>query len=164
MKTYIISAILAALINPAYFFAHVPAYRYTLEEEAYVEDIPFNTTALVYGKAISMPEEEYVDDIPFNTAIVAMQAGAQLPDEAYVDDIPFDTHAMVMNTDFNLPEEAYVDDIPFDTQCIVNNRHLKNAAFDKCLISKKEKDASYGNDTPDSIHASLAMKTNYSVK
>jgi hypothetical protein len=109
-----------------------------------------------------MPEVEYVTN-SVQHGLSSMQAGAQLQKKPMWM-TPFDTHGMVMNASFNLPEEAYVDDIPFDTQCIVNNRHLKNAAFDKCLISKKEKDASYGNDTPDSIHASLAMKTNYSVK
>ena len=52
------------------------AQEFSLEEEEYVDDIPFSTEyvckQLCYKKALEqdfpLPEEKYVDDIPFNTA------------------------------------------------------------------------------------------------
>lgn len=38
-----------------------------LQEEAYVNDIPFNTEEVVRSKSIELDDEQYVDDIPFDT-------------------------------------------------------------------------------------------------
>jgi hypothetical protein len=84
--------------------AEVMVEEFVMEDEAYVDDIPFNT------KSIS---DNYKMDLALNEAY----ANA---DEAYVDDIPFDTESIVintlfeeaMNTDLTFEDEAYVDDIP----------------------------------------------------
>lgn len=49
--------------------------EYTFEEEAYIDDIPFNTETLadayIYQESLKVEyqfaDEAYVDDIPFNT-------------------------------------------------------------------------------------------------
>ena len=72
-----------------------------LEEEAYVDDIPFNTELIAYqslvNDMISHDIESYVDDIPFNTKKIYYESLANnmavaSADEAYADDIPFCTH------------------------------------------------------------------------
>jgi hypothetical protein len=85
----------------------VPAF----EEEAYIDDIPFDTKAVAdahYGNTqphanIDFEEEAYIDDIPFNTATVAAE---YLYDKA-------------LNTAIDYEDEAYVDDIPFSTSMVV---------------------------------------------
>lgn len=149
MKTYIFATLISAFLNPAYFFAHVPAFRFTLEEEAYVEDLDFESESVVFSLATKLNEESYVNDIPFNTYDIAVSAGSKLPEEAYVDDIPFDTYEMAMNLALKLPEEAYVDDIPFDTECVVNNQHKRSDFLGKCLINKDK----------DSITSASAYRT-----
>jgi hypothetical protein len=72
-----------------------------LEEEAYVDDIPFNTELIAYqsmvNNMISTDIESYVDDIPFNTRKIFYESLANnmvtaSSDEAYADDIPFCTN------------------------------------------------------------------------
>ncbi len=88
-----------------------------------------------------MEEEVYINDIPFSTSDVsvnclyemAMAEEFDLEEESYIDDIPFDTDCISMNckylkamsTDFELPEEKYVDDIPFNTKKLVNKMLCK---------------------------------------
>ena len=110
------------------------------EEEAYIDDIPFNTEWVVNELAIlaiNFEEEAYVDDIPFNTANVVAnynynQTIAELyvmEDENYIDDIPFITedvveaiaHNNALTEVFEMADEAYVNDIPFDTYAIAND-------------------------------------------
>lgn len=160
MKTYIFTALITALFNPAYFFAHVPACQFNLDEESYVEDIDFNTERVVSVMATKMTEEAYVDDIPFNTSSVAMNLGTSLPEEAYVDDIPFNTYEVAVNGKVSLPEEAYVDDIPFDTECVVNNRHMRNGLLAKCLI-KKDGEPTSSVSTHDGSRHDMAMKKDF---
>lgn len=106
------------------------------EEEAYINDIPFNTEEVVanylYEKALSetfeFEEEAYIDDIPFDTKCVAanckyrsaMQVDFELEEEAYVNDIPFNTQQVVIENAFRdalsevftFEDEMYIDDIP----------------------------------------------------
>ena len=57
-----------------------------LEEEAYVDDIPFNTEAIaekaLFEQAMAadydLEEESYIEDIPFNTAKIAEERLADL--------------------------------------------------------------------------------------
>ena len=76
-----------------------------------------------------LQEESYVDDIPFDTELIAHQANLPdifLEEEAYVDDIPFNTAqvtAMVhyeeaISVKFNPEVEDYIDDMPFNTAVI----------------------------------------------
>jgi hypothetical protein len=73
-------------------------------------------------------EEAYVNDIPFNTWEIAVEAildgdEARLEEESYVDDIPFDTRKIAL--EFLLQkiedesEETSINDIPFDTEKIM---------------------------------------------
>jgi hypothetical protein len=61
--------------------AEAPAMQvvYDFEEEAYIDDIPFNTEAIAeqtrfersMNENYHFEEEAYVDDIPFNTSEIA---------------------------------------------------------------------------------------------
>ena len=116
------------------------ASNFQFEDEAYVDDIPFDTEMVVH--LLMMPkynleEEAYVDDIPFNTEFIASQkhfieAMAQefeLEDEGFVNDIPFDTQEVSVNfnyqlsleVEFLMPEEKPVNDIPFNT-CLIASK------------------------------------------
>jgi hypothetical protein len=75
-----------------------------VDEEAYIDDIPFNTwqiaiDAIFDGDETKLAEEPYVDDIPFDTRIIASQYLFgninEKSDEANVDDIPFDTEKVM---------------------------------------------------------------------
>ena len=84
-----------------------------------------------------MEEEAYINDIPFNTAEVsesylfemAMAQEFEMEEEGYIDDIPFDTECIAadclyfkaMNVVFEMEEESYIDDIPFNTATVVGN-------------------------------------------
>lgn len=79
-------------------------------------------------ESLPMVEEEtYINDIPFNTAEVAMKSFyvnlAKPEEETFVNDIPFDTQVVVaiytyVTHPVVVEEEAYIDDIPFDTEAI----------------------------------------------
>jgi hypothetical protein len=81
--------------------------EFEFEEEAYINDIPFNTKCVSamckYKKATAieyeMEEESYVNDIPFDTEKISAESNSQ----------------KALQTDFELEEEAYIDDIPFET-------------------------------------------------
>jgi len=97
----------------------------------------FNSSNLVH---FTLDDEKYIDDIPFNTELVStqmyfgnsylnpMENNFQLNDETYVNDIPFDTERVYWECRFNqncgavdfasvsMDEESYIDDIPFNTQ------------------------------------------------
>lgn len=113
------------------------ASEFQFEDEAYVDDIPFDTEMVVHlltNSDFNFDEEAYVDDIPFNTADIsrqwlfeqAMMQEFNLNEEAYVNDLPFDTEQIAANYQFRqamdqvyeMTEENYVDDIPFNT-CLI---------------------------------------------
>ncbi len=113
------------------------ASTFQFEDEAYIDDIPFDTEMVVHLLMLpeyDFEEEAYVDDIPFNTAIIsaeyyyeiAMAVDFELEEEAFNNDIPFNTDEVVMTynynmaieQDYDLPEELYVNDIPFNT-CLI---------------------------------------------
>ena len=87
------------------------------EEEAYVDDIPFDTQAIaeacilkeIMNVEFDFEEEAYIDDIPYNTCEVARNCRI----EKYLEDV------------FDFEEEAYIDDIPFDTEEIFNEVYFK---------------------------------------
>lgn len=110
--------------------AHTPQF----EEEAYIDDIPFDTEMVVHNlllPELDFEDEEYIDDIPFNTAKVvanynyktAVSSSFVMEEERYVDDLPFDTESIAIrvlfeeaiNATYTMEDEDYVDDIPFDT-------------------------------------------------
>lgn len=100
-----------------------------------------NDTLSISMATESLPlveEEDYINDIPFNTAEIAMKSFyvnlVKPEEEAFVNDIPFDTQIVVAIHSFtNLPilieEEAYVDDIPFDTEAIAKEYLLDELGF-----------------------------------
>jgi len=92
---------------------HVTDFQ--LEDEAYVDDIPFDTREVVFTLSTDMEEEAYVNDIPFDTRTVALSAGTELEEEAYVNDIPFNTTDVLLLEGIAMADEAEVDDIPFNT-------------------------------------------------
>ena len=75
----------------------------------------------------NLEEEEYIDDIPFDTGCVtsdclyhkAVSVDFQIEDDNYVDDIPFNTECISTNCkylkalsiEFNFEDEAYIDDM-----------------------------------------------------
>jgi hypothetical protein len=76
-------------------------------------------------------EEAYVNDIPFNTWEIAVEAifegdEAKLPEESYVNDIPFDTRTIackyLLLKMLETRGEANVNDIPFSTEKVLCER------------------------------------------
>ena len=77
---------------------------------------------------LTSDNEAYVNDIPFNTEAIAHEVIFDktigfVDDEAYIDDIPFDTHAIAsdiccdreLKEKYSYEDESYIDDIPFNT-------------------------------------------------
>lgn len=136
MKTLLQITAIATLIVAFSFDLGASIPNLELEEEAYINDIPFSTETVVanylYAKALNetfeFEEEAYIDDIPFDTKCVAanckyrraMQVDFEFDEEAYVDDIPFNTKRVVaentyrnaLNETFTFENEQYIDDIP----------------------------------------------------
>ena len=91
---------------------------------------------------IGFVEEEYIDDIPFDTQAVVeafmlnetMNVAFDFEEEAYIDDIPYNTYEIARNHKmeeylknlFVFEEEEYIDDIPFDTEEIFNEVFFKD--------------------------------------
>lgn len=112
------------------------------------------TVNTLFADNFKMTEEAYIDDIPFNTEMVFHQHQANdtndifvLEEEAYIDDIPFDTHAIAaqhccekaMSQNFEMEEEAYINDIPFDTRSIalksLIQANFQRAANNQIMVS-----------------------------
>ncbi len=107
MKTKITLALLALMFSV--FQLHADELNFKMQDEAYINDIPFNTTVVL-------------NKIHSNCAL---SADFDLTDEPYINDIPFDTQEVALELIVNneslsvrMTEEAYIDDIPFDTQKI----------------------------------------------
>lgn len=112
MKTIKITTLLVlSLIMTSALFAG--STTFTMEKEAYINDIPFDTGNIsikyLYNRALAenfeMEEESYIDDIPFNTEEIAVNR----------------LSLNAMKVEFDLPEENYIDDIPFSTKLVANN-------------------------------------------
>ena len=133
-----LTALIATLALMLSISLHAESSNFQLEEESYINDIPFNTETVV--NELLMPEfdfeeESYIDDIPFNTECVsnnckyqkAISINYELEDEAYINDIPFNTpeiadevnYTSATNMEFEMEDEEYVNDIPFDTKSVV---------------------------------------------
>lgn len=110
MKNIIITLILAATFTTG-AIAMNPSYNYLpLMSEAYVNDIPFNTSVIAaintpgsaINNALEVTGEPYVKDIPFDTRAVAEKENRNLSvlplltpeDEPYANDLPFDTASL----------------------------------------------------------------------
>ncbi len=104
---------------------------FELEEEKYINDIPFNTKVIVdnppdfysYSSltnySINLEDEEYVEDIPFNTNnILNLYKAKKL------------INGVQHHLENNTIEEGYVDDIPFDTKKIIENINKSKSCND----------------------------------
>jgi len=158
MKTTISALLILILTIPVLGAMENPPRRMALEEEAYVDDIPFDTREVVLDLSTVLPEEEYVDDIPFNTLDVVLFSGIvteeenstddsvypsgkvfalqgiHLEEEAYIHDIPFNTLDVITLGQVTLPAEENVNDIPFDTGCIVRALHKEKSSWARCML------------------------------
>lgn len=132
---YKIISILAFLVFLCCFndtFAINVNTNFDLEDEEYVNDIPFNTSDVIgldldTNNGIYLPEKDFENKLMVINNV--MNVNFDLEEEEYVDDIPFITEDIadvepvylnssfqnLMNVEFNLAEEKYVDDIPFNT-------------------------------------------------
>jgi len=89
--------------------------EFDFEEEAYIDDIPFDTECIsincIYQKAIAETFE--------------------FEEEAYVDDIPFATDSIALNSDFEFEDESYIDDIPFSTKKIAKHNNRNHYVYNR---------------------------------
>jgi hypothetical protein len=83
---------------------------FSLAEEPYIDDIPFDTEEIAGTVTDSsdltqftLEEEQYIDDIPFNTEAIAQKAQQKASYEKAMAEV------------FTLKEEKYIHDIPFST-------------------------------------------------
>ena len=113
------------------------AYTPPNTEEAFIDDIPFDTEMVVNNLMVTeydFEDEAYIDDLPFDTKKVTdemansknLEIEFTTEDETYINDIPFSTESVITNYEYNqainiifeMPEENDVDDIPFKTRLI----------------------------------------------
>ena len=99
------------------------ATDFSFEDEAYIDDIPFNTEMIVNEMnqgSLNFENEAYVDDIPFSTTEVVSQYNYQI----------------AFNNIFEMPEEIFVEDIPFST-CLVASE-LNQHSDGKWIVCLKD--------------------------
>ena len=102
ITVWIIGILVLALLL---FSTNSKASTFQFEDEAYIDDIPFDTEMVVHLLMLpeyDFEEETYVDDIPFNTAKISAQY----------------FYEVAMAVDFEIEEEAFIDDMPFNT-CLI---------------------------------------------
>ncbi len=143
-----IIALLSGISGSAGTIHNIPE----LAEEAFINDIPFNTHDVAVDHFLAQAlagtklcEEAEIMDIPFSTAIIAglYNKSAQnvvplVMQENEVDDIPFDTHEVVQDYRFSqigegllLEPESSVNDIPFETALVLtSNSQEKNSSME----------------------------------
>ncbi|MGE5383739.1 MAG: hypothetical protein ACM3PX_09965 [Omnitrophica WOR_2 bacterium] len=98
-----------------------------------------NDTLSTVSTTVILPEvdeETYINDIPFDTKAIALKSLTLNPEklqaDAYMNDIPFDTEKITESDYYKAlsirpEEESYVDDIPFNTSDIVQNYMLNES-------------------------------------
>ena len=100
-------------------------FNMQLEDETYIDDIPFNT-------------EKVLSDFNLNFNSVSPEDVFELEPEKYIDDIPFKTKEIFDNYSdeisyysvLQLKDEKYINDIPFCTKAVINSFELcKKYAF-----------------------------------
>lgn len=127
------------------------AANYHLEEEAYINDIPFDTEMIVselLEPEFNFEEEAYINDIPFNTSTVcatciyeeALKIDYKIEEEEFINDIPFETTKIAneltsysSGLKYSIEEENYISDIPFSTAQLVteyNYTQIVNITFE----------------------------------
>jgi len=98
MAIIMLSSFVSATTNIGSFAGETKVYRINKK---------VNCTIIKYERAIAvnfkLDEENYVNDIPFNTDVIseeynylnAVSENYEISDEEYIDDIPFNTRKMV---------------------------------------------------------------------
>lgn len=131
MKTKIFASALTTLFA-ILFTTQLFASEFNFNDEAYIDDIPFNTEMVfhtIINPEFNFEEEAFINDIPFNTALLVNFE----MEENYIDDIPFSTNEIVIATtlkeDFPMDEEDYINDIPFNTESIVKLANHDSSLF-----------------------------------
>lgn len=123
---------------------------YSLEEESYIDDIPFDTEKIYkraccyykhygrYSADLTLRDEDYIEDIPFSTIEIAssVMSGTFLMQPC----LPT----------FFLTEESYIDDIPFSTEEVVADSLEKKEKNKESytITSFNLKDEEYIDDIP----------------
>ena len=110
MKAILKSTAITAIITLLFSFNTMANVNFN--EEAYIDDIPFNTET-IYSKVViernlldfEQNEEVYINDIPFSTEAIA----------------EIKLYDLTVTEEFTFDEEAYVDDIPFSTEEVCEN-------------------------------------------
>lgn len=142
--------IIGILITLLVLSINTSAANLHLEEEAYIDDIPFDTEMIVSELLVpefNFEEESYINDIPFNTSTVcaiclyeeALKVDYKMVEEEFINDIPFETEKVATElTSYsscidNFEEEIYISDIPFSTAQLVseyNYTQIVNITFE----------------------------------
>ena len=120
MKTIILILLALITLNTNSAITNVPEKEFFLEEENYIDDIPFDTWS------VAMNNESYWSSLGF-----------LLEDEEYVEDIPFSTCEIaanyktkqIMAVEFSMEEEAEINDLPFDTKLIAQQLNNSENVF-----------------------------------
>ena len=137
---YKIISLLAFLLflSQTFSFAANANMSFDLEEEEYVNDIPFSTSEIIAFDLDTNRDTNFSGpnfELRQKMIVVnkLMNVNFNLEEEEYVDDIPFDTESISdnqpvyldavfyegMNVEFQLKDESYIDDIPFNTSDII---------------------------------------------
>lgn len=109
----------------------------SLPDEAYVDDIPFDTREVVANMAVELEAEPNVNDIPFDTRKVVLSYNIKTDIEEYADDFPFDTRQVVLSWVPEVADDVTADDIPFDTGC-VTYQVRNNQPVSRCFVIEKD--------------------------
>lgn len=148
------------------FIADPMLVKFCLDDERYIDDIPFNTKE-VYREAccehgftgngfvdFMLEEEAYIDDIPFNTGSVAESV------------IYGSMHEFVEEIPFELEEEEYIDDIPWEkdensVDSLIDNEKEKIKEEEYIITSFVLDDEEYIDDIPWDTQRLLANVMKY---
>ena len=132
-------------------YSPVPTIAFSMEEESYIDDIPFDTEKIYkraccyyqhygrYAADLTLGEEDYIEDIPFNTVEIASSAmnGTYLMKPC--------------QQTFFLTEEPYIDYIPFKTEEVTADSLEKEEQTREepyTITSFNLKDEEYIDDIP----------------
>ncbi|MDD5507362.1 MAG: hypothetical protein PHD25_03420 [Bacteroidales bacterium] len=113
MKTTKILLLVTLFMTGMMVRADIQPAKYTLADEPYIDDIPFDTEEIAGTvqpssdlAQFTLEEEPYIDDIPFDTEAIAKAAQEKADFEKAMAEV------------FTLKEEKYINDIPFATDRI----------------------------------------------
>lgn len=102
-------------------------------------ELNYNVLNIELMPEFNFEEEAYIDDIPFDTECVsknciyqkALLVAYDFEEESYVDDIPFDTETVAINQEFHFDDENYIDDIPFNTKKIAKHNSRNHYVYNR---------------------------------